>query len=130
MFRTFHVDHLKGKLFLKVINTGEDGLVPFTIRSQMGKIAICTEVWNHCSRGWGRTCSPCRILLSPTYLEIWSKQSHAFTPYSGGNADEIQRLVPVVLPHAQGFRGSHAVTRHWDSKGTARCKFCYWRNMM
>lgn len=43
MFRTFHVDHLKGKLFLKVINTGEDGLVPFTICG-MGKIAICTEV--------------------------------------------------------------------------------------
>lgn len=99
MLRTFHIDLLKGKFFLKIINMEGDGLVPFTICGT-GKIAICTEAWNHCSEGWERTCSPCRTLLSPTYSETWSKQSRAFTPYSAGSAGEIQTLVPVVLLQA------------------------------
>lgn len=43
MVRTFHVDILKGKLLLKIINMVEDGLVPFPVCG-MGEIAISTEV--------------------------------------------------------------------------------------
>lgn len=80
MLRTFHKVYLTDKLFLKYYKYEKISLVPFcgkgkTVKGSTGKCEITAQKDERLSNLRG-------TLLSPTYVEARSQQSHASVPCS------------------------------------------------